>query len=111
MNPAMMLKYGIKVIVRRIGALPDLLPLHAVSPTGSQPTINGSCREAAWPWGRSTVGSGGTHVGGGDAASIGGGGSAPSPSDLVLAAQVEQFFHAQGYSQYRVLGLKDISCG
>ncbi len=30
--------------------------------------------------------------------------------ELVYEAQVEQFFHAQGYSQYRVLGLKEVSC-
>lgn len=30
--------------------------------------------------------------------------------ELVFEAQVEQFFHAQGYSQYRVLGIKEVSC-
>ncbi|PNH10895.1 hypothetical protein TSOC_002380 [Tetrabaena socialis] len=87
MDPATMLKHGITVFVRRIGDPP-------------QPPSPASPAEPRGPGAAEEPGPRGPEEGGG-----GEGG------DLALAAHVEQFFHAQGYSQYRVLGLKEVSCG
>ena len=99
MDPATMLQHGIAVVVRRRGPLPP-------PPPPPHPAAPGA--DAA----------GGAGVGGGvvqDPAALAAAAATPAGVDavldVVLAAQVEQFFHAQGYSQYRVLGLKEISCG
>ncbi|GIL70354.1 hypothetical protein Vretifemale_1124, partial [Volvox reticuliferus] len=103
MDPSTILKYGITVVVRRIGPVP--LAVSQPLPTSVNATAAAGSSDAC----RGRNGGGGSDVDGSDVA--GGAGEASGNADLVLTAQVEQFFHAQGYSQYRVLGLKEISCG
>ncbi|GIL47408.1 hypothetical protein Vafri_4210, partial [Volvox africanus] len=110
MDPSTILKHGITVVVRRIGPVPPGVsqPLpKSVSAAGVTAAAAGSSADADARRGRN--GGGGSDADGSNAA--GATGEASGSADLVLTAQVEQFFHAQGYSQYRVLGLKEISCG
>ncbi|GFR43593.1 hypothetical protein Agub_g4690 [Astrephomene gubernaculifera] len=96
MDPATILKHGVTVLVRRIGDLPATSdPLHP----------HPHPHPDATPSAAASAGVDGGAAGGGEGEDAG---CAP---DLVMPTRVEQFFHAQGYSQYRVLGLKEISCG